>query len=227
MLIFLSQLNGLSPEIIFVIILAYFFAICLAISSHEYAHSLTAYKCGDITPKAYGRLTLNPLAHINGFGLLTFFLIGFGWANPVRINPNNFKNYKKGMVAVSLSGVLTNLILAFLLTGILCLFIAIRLDVSNLFLYFLYNFIQFSIYLNIALFAFNLLPIYPLDGFNFLATFLRYDNKFVQFMYRYGIFVLLFAIIPIFNGYSLLHLFYSEVVIWVLNLFSSFWLLFF
>ncbi|MDD2445206.1 MAG: site-2 protease family protein [Clostridia bacterium] len=226
-MLYILSLRGLPPEIIFTLILAYFLAICVAISFHEYAHSLTAYKWGDVTPKAYGRLTLNPLAHISGFGLLSFFLIGLGWAKPVKINPNNFRNYKKGMVTVSLSGVLTNLFLAFLFSGLLCLFISIGLNTSNLILLLLYNFVEISIFLNIALFLFNLLPIYPLDGFNFLSTFLRYDNKFIQFMYKYGMFFLILAIIPIFNGHSLLQLFYSEVVVWILNVFLSFWLLFF
>lgn len=224
MLYFLS-LNQ-PPEIIFTIVLAFFLAVCVAISFHEYAHSLTAYKCGDITPKVYGRLTLNPFAHFSGVGLLSFLIIGFGWAKPVKINPQNFKNYKKGMVAVSLSGVLTNLALAFLFSGVLFLLGVIGLDFSNLMLYFLYHFVYFCVILNLVLFIFNLLPIYPLDGFNFLATFLRYDNKFVQFMHQYGFMILIIAIIPVFNGSSLLGLLYNEVILGILNVFSMFWGLF-
>lgn len=225
MLYFLS-LNQ-PPEIIFTLVLAFFFAVCVAISFHEYAHSFVAYKCGDITPKISGRLTLNPFAHFSGIGLLSFLIIGFGWAKPVKINPNNFRNYKKAMVAVSLSGVLTNLVLAFLFSGILVLLSNIGLDLSNLMLYFIYHFVYFCVILNLALFFFNLLPIYPLDGFNFLATFLKYDNKFVQFMYQYGFIVLLIAIIPIFNGISLLGLLYNEVILGILNVFQMFWGLFF
>lgn len=84
-----------APEIILTIVLAYFLAVCIAISFHEYAHSLVAYKCGDATPKISGRLTLNPFAHFSGVGLLCFLFIGFGWAKPVKINPNNFRNHKK------------------------------------------------------------------------------------------------------------------------------------
>jgi len=226
-------IREMPPEIAFAVLLAYFLAICVAMSFHEFAHSYVAYKCGDMTPKLSGRLTLNPFAHFSGLGLLSFFFIGFGWAKPVRINPQNFRNYKKGMIAVSLSGVLTNLVLAFLFSGIFYLLVSTgvlfstTLYSSNLLITFLYYFIYFTIFLNFALFIFNLLPIYPLDGFNFIATFLRYDNKFVQFMYQFGFVVLLIMIIPIFNGQSLLGMFYSNVVSWIINLFMSFWQLFF
>lgn len=216
-----------APEIILTIVLAYFLAVCIAISFHEYAHSLVAYKCGDATPKISGRLTLNPFAHFSGVGLLCFLFIGFGWAKPVKINPNNFRNHKKGLIAVSLSGVLTNLALAFLFSGILSLIASIGLASPNLMINFIYYFVYFCVVLNLALFIFNLLPIYPLDGFNFLATFLRYDNQFVQFMYRYGPILLIIAIIPIFYGQSLLSLLYNEVIFGIINIFTQFWGLFF
>jgi len=225
MLYFLS-LNE-APEIILTIVLAYFLAVCIAISFHEYAHSFSAYKCGDITPKANGRLTLNPFAHFSGLGLLSFLIVGFGWAKPVKINPNNFRNHKKGLIAVSLSGVLTNLALAFLFSGVLSVLGAVELDYSNLMINFIYYFVYFCVVLNLALFIFNLLPIYPLDGFNFLATFLKYDNKFVQFMYRYGPILLIIAIMPVFYGQSLLQLLYNKVILGIISLFSQFWGLFF
>jgi len=88
--------------------------ILLAISFHEMAHGFAADAMGDPTPKLAGRLTVNPLKHIDPLGLLSMLLFRFGWAKPVPINPLNFKDRKKGMIAVSLAGILTNLLLGFL-----------------------------------------------------------------------------------------------------------------
>ena len=231
MLYFLIGLIDQVPAGIFItIVFAYFLAICVAMSFHEFAHSLTAYKCGDPTPKAFGRLTLNPFAHFSGWGLLMFFLLGFGWAKPVKINPNNFRHFKKGMVLVSLSGVLTNLILAFVFSGLYVLTSVLGADLlanDNVFIIFFAYFFQFGIILNLVLCIFNLLPIYPLDGFNFLSTFLRYDNKFVQFMYKYGFIILLIAILPFFAGNSILGYFYNYVIGWISSGFFAFWGLFY
>src|SRR6056297_2015937 len=87
-------------------------AVFLAIIFHELAHAITADKLGDPTPRSYGRLTLNPLAHLDLFGLIAFLLIGFGWAKPVPINPNYFKDPKKGNILVSISGPLANIFIA-------------------------------------------------------------------------------------------------------------------
>jgi len=87
-------------------------AVFLAISFHEYAHALAAFRLGDPTPRNMGRLTLDPLVHVDWIGLALFAVFGFGWAKPVRVNPSNFKNKKWGDVLVSLAGPTANLFLA-------------------------------------------------------------------------------------------------------------------
>ena len=229
MIFLYSVFNSLPFELAIVVVIAYFLAICVAMSFHEFAHSFAAYKCGDPTPKAAGRLTLNPFAHFSGMGLLMFFLIGFGWAKPVQINPLRFRHYRKGMAWVSVSGILTNLILAFVFSGFYALAFNLGYGLfleGNVFMVFLLYFLQYCVILNLILCFFNLLPIHPLDGFNFIATFLKYDNKFVQFMQKYGFIILLIGIIPIFGGQSIIGLFYDYVVYGLLDLFMAFWGLF-
>ena len=180
-------------------ILAYVIVIIMSLSLHEFAHAYSAYKFGDNTPKAYGRLTLNPFAHIDPFGILCLLLVGFGWAKPVEVNPLKFRNYKVGMSVVSLAGVITNFLLAFVFSGLFFFCMPFMFS-SNLFLIFLGYIFEFGAVINIGLCIFNLLPIYPLDGFKFLQTFLSYENKFVRFMQKYGsILLLVFIITPLFD----------------------------
>lgn len=179
-------------------ILAYIIALVVAIVGHELAHGFIAYKNGDLTAKFMGRLSLNPVKHFDliGFGLM--LLVGFGWAKPVPIDPRNFKNYKKGMIMTSLAGVTFNFLVAFISSLLYAIFIKAT---SNLtfaepnalytFLMFISLLLQLSITFNLTLMAFNLLPIYPLDGFRVIETLAKPDNAYVNFMYKYGTYVML------------------------------------
>lgn len=162
----------------------------LAITSHEYAHAYAATRCGDDTARLSGRLTLNPIAHIDLLGALCFLIAGFGWAKPVPINPLKFKKYRSGIAKVSLAGVTANLILCFISSFFYVLFSNI-LVADNTFSVYTVFFFQFSMIFNALLFVFNLLPIYPLDGFNYLSTKLKPNSKFIQFNARYGYIILL------------------------------------
>ena len=109
--IFNSNISGWA---LLAFIVGYVLAVMMAIVFHEVSHAFVAYKFGDPTPKFTGRLSLNPARHFDSLGFLAFFVIGFGWAKPVMINPLNFRNFKKGQRFVALSGVTTNLVLCVL-----------------------------------------------------------------------------------------------------------------
>ena len=137
--------------------------VLLAISVHEMAHGFVAYKLGDPTAKSMGRLSLNPLKHLDPIGAICMLLFGFGWAKPVMVNPYYFKNIKRDTALVSLGGPLSNFILAFIGIAVYKILIVCNTPLNaftNIVVVFLANFI----YLNIGLGTFNLLPIPPLDG---------------------------------------------------------------
>ena len=200
--------------------LAYIVAVAIAFSAHEFSHALVANWCGDRTAKSLGRMSVNPFKHIDTFGMLSFLFVGFGWAKPVPINPLKFRNYKRGIRLVSSSGVVTNFFLSFAFSAMFY-FLAPLLNLSNVFFMFIFYLLMFSTTINLSLAIFNLLPIYPLDGFNFLSSFMRPDNKFVQFMYRYGSIILLIVVVlPIFD------LIYEFGIIGLQSLFFKLWGLF-
>ena len=182
--------SGQSIEVIFALLVAWLIAIVFSITAHEYAHALTAYKMGDPTAKMAGRMSLNPAKHLDPIGAICLVLFGFGWAKGVPVNPNLFRNYRKGQVLVSLSGILTNLVLGIVFT-FLSAVVNVFLDDSVYFWFFVQALFMYLAVINYVLAIFNILPIYPLDGFSFLEAFLRYDNKFVVFMRQYGIIILL------------------------------------
>ena len=167
-------------------------AVLLAITLHELAHGYVAYCLGDNTAKAAGRLTLNPLAHLDPIGALMMLIAGFGWAKPVPVNPFFFKgNRTTGMMLVSLAGPLVNLVVAY---------IAYAVYVAGQGFYtvpFMNQFLNYCIILNVFLAVFNLIPIPPLDGSKILAGFLPKQTafKFLTTMERYGFVILMVLIL--------------------------------
>ena len=170
--------------------LAMVLVLVISFSLHEFGHAFVAYKQGDYTPKSTGRVTLNPLKHMDPVGFICCLLFGFGWAKPVEINSLNFRNYRKGMVLTSIAGVIVNIILAFLGCGLYLVCLRFLPLTSNLAMFLLY-FFEFLYSINLCLFVFNLLPIYPLDGFKIVDTLTKYNNKFVNFMRQYGNIILI------------------------------------
>lgn len=145
--------------------------LLIAVSFHEASHAFVAVKLGDDTPKYQGRLTLNPLAHLDIFGTLAIMLVGFGWGKPVQVNANNFRKKRYDMMLVALAGPLANFFLAFCGVAVVAMLFFINPELLfqttgaiSLFLAFLQTFIQINIFLGV----FNLLPLPPLDGGNIL-----------------------------------------------------------
>lgn len=161
-------------------------AVLVAIIPHEMAHGYAAYLCGDETAKNDGRLSLNPLHHLDPIGTICLIFFKFGWAKPVMINPNNFRDRKKGTFFVSIAGVLTNFILA-----IISVIIMKHIRLSD----FVFELFMNIFWFNIILGVFNLIPIPPLDGSKLLFSFLPLKYEYYLIKYeKYGYIILLLLI---------------------------------
>ena len=171
-------------------ILSSLIVIFLTLPIHEYAHGFAATKLGDPTPRYQGRMSINPFAHIDYLGAACILLFGFGWAKPVQINSNNFRNPKRDMAITAMAGPLSNLIVALaalLLGNIVNLVYSTVLSVS-LFAY-VYLFFFYIAQINIYLAVFNLIPIPPLDGSRLLSALLPYKQYYALMRYERYIFL--------------------------------------
>lgn len=162
-------------------------AVIICLSVHEASHGLAAYLMGDRTAKASGRLTLDPLAHIDPWGFLCMFLLGFGWARPVPVNISQFKNRRLGMGITAAAGPFSNIILAFLMFLSAMLLQARFYPVSGI-TETLVVFLSYTGALSVGLAVFNMLPVYPLDGSRVLDALLPFkvQMQYQNFMNRYG-----------------------------------------
>ena len=145
--------------------------VILLLPAHELAHGYIAYKMGDPTAKNMGRLTLNPIKHIDPLGFLMLLFVGVGFAKPVPVNPNNFKNPKRDYALVAAAGPIMNLLMGFVLMG-LSLIVFLFVGSTGNVLYIIQQVLMGMAVTSIALAVFNLLPVPPLDGFNILGGFL-------------------------------------------------------
>ncbi|MDY4561235.1 MAG: site-2 protease family protein [Peptostreptococcus porci] len=177
-------------------------AIFFAISIHEFGHAFVAHLNGDDTAKNAGRMTINPLSHIDIFGMIMMFVAKFGWAKPVPVNPNNYKNEKVGNITVSLAGIFMNLASAIIFAMIY----------KYIGIYSLKMVCKSLIVYNIAFASFNILPIPPLDGWSFISTFLPDSVNYKLYEYtRYSFIILIllvmtnvlsFVLSPIYSFFS-------------------------
>ena len=161
-----------------------FIVMFTAITVHECAHGFVAYKLGDPTAKNCGRLTLNPLSHLDPIGAICMVLVGFGWAKPVPINPMYFKNRKRDTALVSLAGPAANIVLAFLSTIVYVPLAVLYFKLNyNSILGFVVETLQSLVSLNIGFAVFNLIPFPPLDGSKILGAALPADTymKLLQY----------------------------------------------
>ena len=194
-------------------------AILIALSTHEFAHAYASYRLGDNTARDMGRLTLNPLAHIDWLGLFMLILIGFGWGKPVQTNPYNLKYKKWGMTIVALAGPLANLINIVVFSIALKAVIAFTdLPSGNL----LIQFVYLLIIINVVLMLFNLIPIPPLDGSKFLFTVLdkpKYEQLKMRLATQGPLILMGLIILDRMLGFGLFSLIFRGVINLVFSLF--------
>lgn len=174
-------------------------AIIIGISMHEFAHAFVADKLGDNTPRLQGRVTINPIAHIDWIGLAALFFCGFGWGQPVQINPYNFRNRRRDEILVAVAGVVMNLLMAILFTIIAKIVVTAVGGVwltSTTLGTGIWSILKYIVQINLVLMIFNLIPCPPLDGFNIIANIGGFGQKEIYWtIYRYGNWILVVLIL--------------------------------
>lgn len=187
-------------------------SVIVASTIHEYAHAYTAYKLGDATAKAEGRLTLNPIAHIDPIGALCMIFLRFGWSKPVPINEYNFQRRERDTALTALAGPLSNVLLLLLLAAINRIF---KLDLTSLIGQFLFIFAS----VNTVLAIFNLIPIPPLDGHKIVRGLLpKRIGYYWDNLEKYSIVLVIILLLPIFKFGSLVSIIISPATTWLLNM---------
>ena len=201
--------NSIEPQIIILLIPALVFSL----SFHEFAHAWMAYRLGDHTAARLGRLTLNPMSHLDPVGSLSLLLMGFGWAKPVPVDSRYLENPKQDMVKVAAAGPISNIILAVIAALALRLLFSTDILTDNI-----KTFLIIFMQINITLAVFNLLPVSPLDGSQILTPFLEkyFGSDVVWKMQEYGPRFLFFIII--FSMVTDIHIF-SFIINPIFNLF--------
>lgn len=207
--------NVLNIDFVYIIlsVIATLMAIFVAMPFHEFAHAWAAKSQGDYTAVSMKRYTLAFHKHFDAIGFIFLFLFGFGWAKPVPIDPRNFKHGNKSLFLVSIAGILMNFVL-----GVLFLFIYLFLykffpQIYDVYLYgfLLKEFLEVSISFNFVLVFFNILPLYPLDGYNVISSLCKTENTFLRVMKKYSV---IFYLIIVFTGlFSLYYTYVARAVI--------------
>lgn len=199
-------------------------ALVVAITIHEFSHAYWADRLGDPTPRLQGRLTLNPLAHLDLLGTLMLLIVRFGWGKPVVFDPFNLRHPRRDAAIISLAGPASNLILATVCSILLHILFSARLpllsnSLINVLVYFLIGLLKPVIVLNVVLAVFNLIPIHPLDGFKIVGGILPADKAREWYQLEpYGLIFLLFLIFPFFGGVSPISQLISPIINFLLSI---------
>lgn len=167
-------------------ILEYLPGIILGLTVHEASHAYIAQLCGDSTSREQGRVSLNPLRHIDLLGFIMLIVAGFGWARPVQFNELNLRNPRADVIKIAVAGPISNALLAILLSVLYTLLVHLASGNYNSGLQITQNVFMYAIYINWGLFVFNLIPIPPLDGSHLLLSYFRRFPAIYEGFYRYG-----------------------------------------
>ena len=171
--------------------LEYLPGILLGLTIHEFSHAWMAEQCGDDTSKKMGRVSLNPLRHIDPIGFILLLVAGFGWAKPVQFNEKNLRNPSTDVIKIALAGPFSNALLAILLSVLFMITFNQQPDPGNRWLIITREIFLYAIWINWALFVFNLIPIPPLDGSHLFFYPLRKFPMLYSLLYRSGMWILL------------------------------------
>ena len=166
--------------------LKYLPGIIIGLTVHEFCHAWVAHLCGDSTSKDQGRVTLNPLKHIDLIGFIFLLFVGFGWAKPVQFNEQNLRNPKYDVMKIALAGPLSNAVIAMILSVIFSIVSALTTANYSSGMQILREVFLYAIYINWGLFIFNLIPLPPLDGSHLLFYQLRRFPAIYDGLYKYG-----------------------------------------
>ncbi len=164
--------------------------IILGLTVHEFSHAFVAHLCGDSTSKDQGRITLNPIKHIDLFGFIMLLVAGFGWAKPVQFTEQNLRNPRTDVIKIAVAGPLSNAIIAMVLSVLFSLFVKFFPIYSSQSTQVIYEIIHYAIYINWGLFVFNLIPLPPLDGSHLLFNQLKRFPALHSGLYKYGSMIL-------------------------------------
>lgn len=164
--------------------------IILGLTVHEFSHAFIAHQCGDSTSKDQGRITLNPLKHIDLLGFIMLMVAGFGWAKPVQFTEQNLRNPKTDVIKIALAGPLSNAIIAMILSVLFVVLMKFVPVYSNPTVRMIYDILHYAIFINWGLFVFNLIPLPPLDGSHLIFHQLKRYPAVYEGLYKYGTMIL-------------------------------------
>lgn len=198
-------------------------AILIAFTFHEYAHAIVADRLGDKTPRFQGRLTLNPISHIDPMGFIMILIMNFGWAKPVQTNPSAYKHYYKDDLKVSIAGPIANLILGFLFAILYVLFFKFAQNQSSALNDIIISILKITGYLNCILFFLNLVPIPGFDGFHIVRDlFPKFFYNLSDSITRYQFMIFILLLLPILpNGQSVFFYLVQLPGLWLFNTFVN------
>jgi len=213
-------MENLNVNIKFILFLLFIPIFLISITIHEFSHALFAYKMGDSTAKNVGRLSLNPLKHIDLIGTILIPIAAFssgialiGWAKPVPVNPNNFYNKRIGNAIVSFMGPFSNFLSALFLLSLIIILPEIQILEINKKVILFSTILKYGVYINLFLFLFNLLPIPPLDGMHIVHSI--FNSKFTERLMSYGylgpIILLIFIYSPLWKYFNQLLQFVMKI----------------